>query len=110
MNYLYLLIAWACGLVTIPVVMTTAEMATDLFRQLRQDKRKRREFGKWCIYSRAGSDYSNGGRYTIYREGYFNEMDVPNTSKWMSWSPPMKTGAEALAECARRNEELSHGK
>lgn len=79
------------------------EVETWLDERKRQ-KWKRDNHGRWHIHSHAGSgsDYSNGGRYTIYRVGY-TCLERDDWREWTRWHPPMRTEAEALAECARLN-------
>ena len=107
MSALYLVLAWLLGVVTIPLAMVGIDLADEAWRSFQEWKRKRRDFGKWIIYSHAGSgsDYSNGGRFTICREGFYDLMNPK--CEWITWNPPMKDEAEALAECDRRNALLN---
>lgn len=65
---------------------------------------KTAHYRKWLIHSHSnGSDYDNGGRYTIYCEGYMFDKDWTFHPEFQRWDPPMKTEAEALAVCATLN-------
>jgi hypothetical protein len=104
MSWLYIILAWAFGIISPFILLEAVEFIDEIRRDLASKKWKRDNHGKWLIHSHAGggSDYSNGGRYTIYRQGY--EWDGKEYRReWVRHEPPMKTEAEALAECARLN-------
>ena len=90
------LLCYLAGILTVLLAMfgiPVALMIGDWWYEWRRPKPKP---GEWMIYSWAGSgsDYSNGGCFTIWRYG---------TDSSVCWSPPMRTREEAQAECDRRN-------
>lgn len=107
MSAFYLFLAWAFGCVSPFLFWAALECIEDCAAQLSRWLWRKRNHGKWHIHSHAGggSDYSNGGRYTIYRVGYWGPpYDSAHFGQWVRWEPPMKTEADALAECDRLND------
>lgn len=104
MNWIYGILIFIAGIFFPFLLLGFLEFIEEIWRDLKRRKWKRDNYGKWLIHSHAGSgsDYSNGGRYTIYRCG-FDLVDGKYNSEFYRWEPPMKTEAEALAECARLN-------